>query len=136
MNKLRKALTVILISAICIDFAYMGLCFAGLLKLNSIFLYSLLSILIAAAIGTMILDHISNEKVDKGFALSYFSLSDRRKFIRTLWMIIPSVIVIGFMFFSNIPIALELKIVLTIIIIISLALQLIITYKAMKKNKD
>ena len=30
---------------------------------------------------------MNDEKVDKGFELSYYKLSYRRRFIRTLWMI-------------------------------------------------
>ncbi|WP_312472109.1 hypothetical protein [Neobacillus sp.] len=53
-------------------------------------LQNIISITVIVFIVTGILSLFSKkkEKLDKGFTLSYFNLSYRRKMIRTLWMLL------------------------------------------------
>lgn len=73
-------------------------------------------------------------KVDKGFEATYWNLSYRRKFIRTLWMIPFGVIALLLDWF--VIDSFILNIIVTITIVISLIIQLIYTYLKWKKTEQ
>lgn len=73
------------------------------------------------------------EKVDKGITLCYWKLSYRRKFIRTLWMIPISIVVI-FCFHSTFQSNLWICLV-TAMLAILLLIQAVYNYRKWK-NKE
>ena len=76
-------------------------------------------------------DNIVNKNVDKGFELSYFNLSYRRKFIRTLWVLPFLLLAICMIWFNGDNII--HNIVITIFIIVMVLIQLIYNYLKYKK---
>lgn len=72
-------------------------------------------------------------KVDKGFELSYWNLSYRRKFIRTLWMIPFGFFALALLYFVRISsIIMIIYIVIFLIVEVS---QLRYTYYHWKKEE-
>lgn len=71
-------------------------------------------------------------KIDKGFELTYWNLSYRRKFIRTLWLTPFCIIAILLCIFSKFNIF--IKIIIPSILILSYIWQLIYTYNKWKKE--
>lgn len=59
------------------------------------------------------------EKIDKGFELSYYNLSYRRRFIRTLWMIPFAILVIVTIAYSNYYPQKKIGIIIAIIMVFS-----------------
>ena len=76
-------------------------------------------------------DNILNKNVDKGFELSYFNLSYRRKIIRTLWVLPFLLLLICLIWFNGDNII--HNIVITIFIIVMVLIQLIYNYLKYKK---
>lgn len=76
------------------------------------------------------------DKIDKGFSLSYWKLSYRRKFIRTLWMLPICIVVLVFFYLSSPQDTLVLGI-LVLALIVSI-IQLVYNYvkwKAEERNR-
>lgn len=79
----------------------------------------------------------SGEKIDRGFQLSYLKLSYRRKFIRTVWMMLFCIVVLlaifisgaGFKMFQR-PLAWGL-----VLAVLSSPIQLIYNYKKWKEEE-
>ncbi len=72
-------------------------------------------------------------KIDKGFSFSYWNLSYRRKFIRTLWMT-PFIVFISVLFcYNDIPIFTKVLIIAFLIIVD--VIQLLYNYKQYQKEK-
>lgn len=67
-----------------------------------------------------------SNKIDKGFSLSYWKLSYRRKFFRTLWLTPVWMVVILLLFHKQ---SFEVVLILEIIIVVSSGVQLLYTYK-------
>lgn len=73
------------------------------------------------------------ERVDKGFEINYNKLSYRRRFIRTLWMLLQGVVVLVLMYFWKRP---WYSIVITgVIIAIVGTIQAAYNYKLWKKEE-
>ncbi len=73
-------------------------------------------------------------KIDKGFVWSYWKLSYRRKFIRTLWMI-PFVLLAIVNISFNHEFTTFIKAFLILILLISEVIQLIYNYRHYQKEK-
>lgn len=74
------------------------------------------------------------KKTEKGFQLLYWKLSNRRKFIRTLWLIPFAIIAIVLLVFTDMKT--PVKIVLGFFIVLCEIVQLCITFYKMNKEKD
>ncbi|MCY6485408.1 hypothetical protein OW763_13815 [Clostridium aestuarii] len=73
-------------------------------------------------------------KIDKGFEFFYSKLSYRRKFIRTLWMIIGVLIMPLSLYFSNVDT--YINIIISTLMLIIWSIQLLYTYMKYKKEKN
>lgn len=74
----------------------------------------------------------NEEKVDKGFELVYYKLSNRRKFIRTLWMFPWAVLAVWLIYARGFP--LILVILVGIIIAVTFTMQACYTYRKWKEE--
>jgi len=74
-----------------------------------------------------------NNKIDKGFVWSYWKLSYRRKFIRTLW-VIPLLIVLIILLITGFNQHSIISIILSVIAILSFPAQLIYNYIRWKRG--
>ena len=70
------------------------------------------------------------QNIDKGFEFSYWKLSYRRKFIRTLWMIPFAIVAVIILFSTNIEYIFAL--LTTMLLIVVFVIQLVYTYKKYK----
>lgn len=70
------------------------------------------------------------KNVDKGFEFYYHNLSNRRKFIRTLWLG-PFVLIIPFLLYS-INVQNSINIIVSILAFATWLVQSVITYKNIK----
>lgn len=74
-------------------------------------------------------------KIDKGLVWSYWKISYRRKFIRTLWMIPFLVLAIVIISYSH-KYTTFIKAFLILILLIIEAIQLIYNYRHYQKEKN
>ncbi len=77
---------------------------------------------------------MKKEKVDKGFELNYNNLSYRRKFIRTLWMILWAILLLCFMHWAGV--ALFILLPLSVIFAVVGFIQALHNYKNWKEEID
>ena len=77
---------------------------------------------------------MKKEKVDKGFELNYNNLSYRRKFIRTLWMILWAILLLCFMRWAGV--ALFILLPLSVIFAVVGFIQALQNYKNWKEEID
>lgn len=96
----------------------------------------LVILVIVVLVVNLVLSFIfkGTHKVDQGFKVNYYQLSYRRKMIRTLWMILVCILVIGSLFLINMS-TLEI-VVISVLLSATLIAQLIYTYVKWKGEAD
>lgn len=75
---------------------------------------------------------MAKEKIDKGFAVFYWNLSDRRKFKRTLWTA-PWIIIAVLLYYRYTDSVSEAGIVAVVLLLIYIS-QLVVTYRNWKNG--
>ncbi|WP_225743034.1 hypothetical protein [Marinilactibacillus sp. Marseille-P9653] len=75
------------------------------------------------------------EKTDKGFRFTYFGLSYRRKFIRTLWITPVLALIVWFISYNNVW-PQTISILLVALLIITQLAQLGYNYYKMKQTEE
>lgn len=73
-------------------------------------------------------------KIDKGFCFSYWRLSYRRRFLRTLWMT-PLVLLVPFYAYAQMR-SVSLAVVVALVLLIVYGLQLTWNYRAWKREEQ
>ena len=100
---------------------------------NCLISFCILAVSVAIALVIHIKGAKTREKIDKGFSLSYWNLSYRRKFIRTLWsslLIIPAMLLVHMSYHSVI-----VTIVVGIVLLAIFTAQAVYNYMKWKKEK-
>ena len=101
-------------------------------------LFDIFLCILAVSVAIALVIHIkgakTREKIDRGFSLSYWNLSYRRKFIRTLWsalLIIPAMLLVHMSYYSMI-----VTIVVGIVLLAIFAVQAVYNYKKWKEEDN
>ncbi|MEW9675178.1 hypothetical protein ABRT01_03165 [Lentibacillus sp. L22] len=105
----------------------------GIFLLSWKFLQSLIAFIIVFFITFLSFNNNKDKKTDKGFELYYWSLSNRRKFIRTLWLC-PFVLLVTASIWCFLSIESWRKLLTMLMLLGIYVVQLFYTYAKWKKN--
>lgn len=101
-------------------------------------LFDIFLCILAISVAIALVIHIkgvkTREKIDRGFSLSYWNLSYRRKFIRTLWsalLIIPAMLLVHMSYHS-----MTVTIVVGIVLLAIFSVQAVYNYKKWKEEDN